>query len=252
MSRRASLQVLPDPERLADALAPSFIELARAAAWARGRFTVALAGGRTPRPLYERLARADRDALPWGRVHVFWSDERYVPAEDPESNYRMAREALLDHVPIPGTNVHPFPTSLPTPDAAACAYESSLRAFFRTPWPGFDLVLLGLGEDGHVGSLFPGSPALRERARLVVSVEGAKPPRQRLTLTLPAINRSARVHFIVTGAGKAEAVRRALEGPRDPGASVAQGVKPVEGVGWWLDREAAALLRRAHGEAADV
>lgn len=249
MSGGANIQILPHPEGVADAAAASFVELARTTARARGRFTVALAGGGTPRPLYERLARAYRDGVPWERVHVFWSDERYVPAEDSESNYRMARETLLDHVPIPRTNLHPFPTGLPTPDAAAYAYENLLRAFFGTPWPGFDLVLLGLGEDGHVGSLFPGSPALRERNRAVVSVEGPKPPRQRLTLTLPAINHSALVHFIVTGAGKAEAVRRALEGPRDLSASVAQGVHPVEGVRWWLDRAATRLLRRAHGGA---
>ncbi|MBI4512522.1 MAG: 6-phosphogluconolactonase [Gemmatimonadetes bacterium] len=246
MTHKPDVQVFPDPERLADALAAEFATMARATTWARGRFVVVLAGGETPRPLYRRLATVHRDAVPWARVHVFFGDERYVPADHAESNCRMAREALLDHVLIPEDNVHRLRTDLPTPEEAARAYGTTLVEFFGPGGPQFDLVLLGLGKDGHIASLFPGSSALRARKRLVAAVEGPKPPRERLTLTLPAINRATRVGFLVTGQAKAEAVRSALEGSHGVWRSPARGVEPTEGeVCWWLDREAAQLLRRA-------
>lgn len=242
--REPELRVLPDPEVLADSVAQAFVGLARSAANDGGRFAVALAGGRTPRAVYRRLATTHRAAVPWEGVHLFWGDERYVPPDHPESNYRMARDALLDHVSIPAGNVHPFRTELAEPEEAARAYEQTLRQFFGDRWPRFDLVLLGLGTDGHVASLFPGSPALNERDRLAVHVQGPKPPRLRLTLTLPAINRAAHVHFLVVGASKAEALQRTLEGARDPLASPAQAVRPTDGeVCWWLDREATNRLK---------
>lgn len=248
MARKATetrdLRVFPDADRLDEGAAAAVADLARRVAQAEGRFTLVLAGGGTPRPLYRRLAAAHRDEVPWPRVHVFWGDERYVPADHPESNVRMARETLLDHVPIPAKNVHPFPTGFSDPEEAAATYERSLRAFFEGALPRFDLVLLGLGADGHVASLFPGSRALEERARLVVPVRGPKPPPLRLTLTLPALNAAARVHFIVTGGAKADALERAIAGPRDPLAFPAHAVQPSGGaVTWWADREAAARIQ---------
>ena len=127
-----------------------------------GRCSLVLSGGNTPRTLYGLLASEFRDQIPWAHVHVFWGDERYVAPDDPDSNYRMAKETLLDHVPCPAGNVHPMPTHFPSADAAARDYENTLRNYFGTDWPHFDLSLLGLGEEGHTASLFPGSPALGE------------------------------------------------------------------------------------------
>ncbi len=139
---------------------------------------------------------------PWERVHLFWGDERYVPHDDPASNYRMARESLIAHVPIPAENVHPMPTDLPQPEKAAEAYEAELRRFFGTGAPGFDLQLLGLGVEGHTASLFPGSPALEEKERWVAAVVAPAKPPQRLTLTLPVLNQGRNTLFLVTGADK--------------------------------------------------
>jgi 6-phosphogluconolactonase len=240
--------VFPDPGVLAAAAAAAFASLARAVAARRGRFVVALAGGSTPRALYERLAAAHRDDCPWTRVHVFLGDERFVPPGDPESNYRSAREALLDPVGVPEAQRHPFPTERADLEASARAYEAALQAFFGRARPRFDLVLLGLGADGHTASLFPGSPALRLRARWVAATRAPVPPLARLTLTLPAINAAARVWFLVTGGEKAEAVRRTLRGPRQPARWPAQAVQPPRGeVVWWVDEAAAGLLRRRHG-----
>ena len=136
-----------------------------------GRCSLVLSGGNTPRSLYGLLASEFRDQIPWAHVHVFWGDERYVAPDDPDSNYRMAKETLLDHVPCPAGNVHPMPTHFPSADAAARDYENTLRNYFGTDWPHFDLSLLGLGEEGHTASLFPGSPALGELTRWVVAVK---------------------------------------------------------------------------------
>jgi 6-phosphogluconolactonase len=210
-----------------------------------GRCALVLSGGSTPRPMYGWLAARFRDDVPWARVHVFWGDERYVPSGDPDSNYRMARETLLDHVPCPAGNVHPMPTSSASPDVAAREYESTLRGFFSGDWPRFDLVLLGLGEEGHTASLFPGSPALREQTRWVVAVNVAATPPVRLTLTLPALTRAANIDVLVAGAKKAGALRRALTGKPDVNLCPAAGVRSSEAaVIWWVDRAAGGLLAR--------
>lgn len=198
-----------------------------------------LSGGSTPRPVYARLAEM-RD-IPWPRVHLFWGDERYVPHDDPRSNYRMAREALIRHLPIPPENVHPMPTHMQDPDKAARAYEATLRAFYPGAWPAFDLVLLGLGTDCHTASLFPHSPALKERERWVVPAPGVDV--QRLTLTLPALNHARTIYFLVRGQGKARAVARVLHSWEDVTTCPARGIQPVDGeVHWWLDIEAASQL----------
>jgi 6-phosphogluconolactonase len=211
------------------------------------RFTWALAGGSTPRALYRLLAGAPYcDRLPWPAIHFFWGDERHVPPDHPESNFRMARETLLDAVPVPPANLHRIAAEEPDAERAAARYAAALRSFFALAageWPRFDLVLLGLGKDGHTASLFPGSAAVRERKRLVVApwVEALRA--FRITLTPPVLSHARRAIFLVSGSEKAEALRAVLEGPRDPDRYPAQA---VEGNRLWMvDRAAARLLRSA-------
>ena len=209
------------------------------------RFTWALSGGSTPRGLYRLLASDPyRERLPWLGVHFFWSDERHVPPDHPESNFRMAREAMLDHVPAPPGNVHRIRAEEPDAERAALLYEEELRSFFALSpgeWPRFDLVLLGLGKDGHTASLFPGSAAVRERERLVVAPWVEALQAFRITLTPPVLSHARRALFMVSGAEKAAALRGVLEGERDPDCYPAQA---VEGNRLWLvDRAAAHLLR---------
>jgi 6-phosphogluconolactonase len=205
-----------------------------------GRCSLVLSGGSTPRTLYGLLASELRDQIPWTDVHLFWGDERYVSPSDPASNYRMAKEALLDHVPCPAGNVHPMPTQFPSPDAAARDYEGTLRGYFGSDWPHFDLILLGLGEEGHTASLFPGSPALGERTRWVVAVKAPAEPPMRLTLTLPALTRAANISVLVAGSKKTGALHHVLTGTADPNTYPAAGVRSTEGtLIWWVDREAA-------------
>jgi 6-phosphogluconolactonase len=212
--------VVPGPAELADAAARWTADHLQAAVHQRGACYWALAGGGTPRGCYERLAQPPyRDALPWPSVFVYWSDERQVPLVDPTSNYAMARAALLDHVPIPPEHVFAL-VGDPTP------------ALRRIPanehgWPRFDIIHLGLGEDGHTASLFPGSPTLQEAQALVAPVHNApKPPPERLTLTLPVINAARAILVLVQGASKKDALARVLR--RDP-ALPASHVAPVGG-----------------------
>ena len=207
---------------------------------ASGTCSIVLSGGSTPRTLYSLLASQFRPQIPWAYVHVFWGDERYVPPEDPRSNYRMARETLLDHVACPQANVHPMPTHFPKADAAAREYERTLRNHFVGEWPHFDLVLLGIGDDGHTASLFPGSLALAERTRWVAAAQAPLERQSRLTLTLPVLCRAAAIHVLVAGAAKREALRHVLEGAGDwikyPAAGVRRGTGAVI---WWADPDAA-------------
>ena len=206
--------------------------------------SVVLSGGNTPRTLYRLLSSQFRDQVPWTKIQIFWGDERYVPPDDPQSNYRMAKETLLDQVPSSTRNVHPMPTSLPDPDVAARDYEKTLRNYFSKDWPRFDLVLLGLGEEGHTASLFPRSPALEETRRWVVGVKAPSEPPLRLTLTLPALTESANIYFLVAGSNKAQALYHVLAGSPDPKSYPASGIRRAGGtVIWWVDREAAARLR---------
>jgi 6-phosphogluconolactonase len=197
---------------------------------ARGSCSLALAGGRTPEPVYRRLAAASR--IDWSSVEVFFGDERAVPPHDPESNYHMVHAALLSRVPIPSANVHRMEAELLDRDAAAREYEAVLPAHL-------DVLVLGMGPDGHTASLFPGSPVLDERRRLVVPVIGPKPPPERLTITPPVIEAASKVAVLASGEDKAAMVARALEGPLTPK------VVPVQlarrGV-WFLDQLAAARL----------
>lgn len=239
------VRIHPDPETLSRAVADALASRISGTAARGARFSLALAGGSTPRTLYRLLATGYRDEIPWDRVHLFWGDERYVPRDDPRSNYRLVRESLLDHVRIPGENIHPMPTDLPDPEDAAAAYEQTLRAWFPAPWPRFDLVLLGMGSDGHTASLFPGSPALAERTRWTAAIRAPVEPRQRLTLTLPVLNHAALVFFLVTGDEKADVLGRVLTAPSGPAAYPAAAVRPEEGgVVWWVDERAAKSVPR--------
>jgi 6-phosphogluconolactonase len=236
------IRVYPDLESLSRAAAALIATQANLAVAARGRFSVALAGGATPRRTYEMLAAPPLvDQAPWDRVHVFWGDERCVPPDDPRSNAHMAKAAWLDRVPIPKDQIHPL-NCAPDPAAAARGYEAQLREFFAGAPPRLDLVLLGLGHDGHTASLFPGTTVLEEKERWAAAVYVAEGT-SRVTLTAPLINQAALVAFLVAGGDKAEVLREVLHGPRDPARLPAQLIRPQNGELLWLaDRQAAALV----------
>ncbi len=238
------IRICDDAEALSQAAAELFAAEARRAVQERGRFAVALAGGDTPQRTYELLAREPyRDQVPWQNTHVFWGDERCVPADDPRSNAGMARRALLDHVPVPPEQVHPMRCDR-SPREAAVTYEALLRGFFTAGCPRFDLILLGLGENGHTASLFPGTSVLKEQQRWVAEVYLAEEGLHRLTLTAPAINQAARVVFLVAGSSKAHILRTVVEGDRDSPGIPARLINPLDGDLLWLaDRAAAHLLQ---------
>jgi 6-phosphogluconolactonase len=241
---KPDVRVFADVNELSLRAAEASVRTINQSVQTNGSCSLVLAGGSTPRTLYHLLSSQFRDQIPWTKVHVFWGDERYVPLGDPQSNYRMARETLLDHVSCPAGNVHRMPTNLSDADAAARDYEKTLKTYFSEGWPRFDLVLLGLGDEGHTASLFPGSPALEETKRWVVAVRAPAEPPLRLTLTLPALTRAANVYFLVTGSNKAQALHQVLSGLPDPKNYPASGVRLARGtVMWWVDREAAALVR---------
>ena len=225
-----------------------FTALSAMSARAGRPFTVALSGGSTPAILYRLLAASPfRETLPWNNIHLFFGDERCVPPDSPDSNYRMAFETLISQIEIPAQNVHRMPGDLADRDAAARQYEAELRGFFHLSegeWPRFDLILLGMGPDGHCASLFPHKPALQERRRLVVATEpGLQPFVPRLTLTLPVLNNAAHVLFLVAGADKAETLAHVLQGLPDPEALPSQAIAPTDGaLTWLIDRDAAARL----------
>lgn len=240
------IEVVADASSLAKRAADKFVRLAGGALQLGERFTVALAGGSTPQRMYSNLVNAQLD---WEHVHFFWGDERCVPPDHPDSNYRMANDAILNHIPIPEENIHRVLGEFPA-DEAARDYDAKLRRFFTCGNPRFDLVLLGLGEDGHTASLFPGTPAVREKKRWVTAVRHRLPPPplvDRVTLTLAVINAAAHVFFLVSGAGKADRLSQVLEVMFQPDILPAQAVKPVNGVVHWLvDQAAAANLSPHH------
>jgi 6-phosphogluconolactonase len=239
MALQTEIKVAPDSSTLADWAAGEFVTLAGQALQAGSRFSVALEGGSTPRQLYARLIAARVD---WKKIHFFWGDERCLPPDHKDSNYRMAQEALLSHIPVPLENIHRIPGELPGQDAAR-EYAEDLRLYFGSLTPRFDLVLLGLGSDGHTASLFPGKPTVNETTCWVAAVVHDIPPPplvDRVTLTLPVLNAAAHVLFLVSGLGKAEILARVLHGPYQPDLLPAQAVKPVNGTLRWLVDEAAA------------
>jgi 6-phosphogluconolactonase len=238
------IKIYDDAEAVAVAAAERFVELAAAAMEATGSFSVALAGGSTPKRIYELLASDDwQGRVRWDDVHIFFGDERSVPPDHRDSNYRMANETLLSRVPLPVPNVHRI-TGEGDASANASRYEDELRSYFGdVQWPRFDLVMLGMGDDGHTASLFPGTEALSEQSAWVVANWVEKFDTYRITLTAPAINHARHVIFNVTGAGKAERLPEVLHGARDTERLPSQLIRPVEGrLEWFADRAAAEKL----------
>jgi 6-phosphogluconolactonase len=236
------LQVHYDQEVLSLAAARLFADEARRAVEKKGRFDVLLSGGETPRRCYELLGQEPlRSEVPWHAVHLFWGDERWVPHNDPRSNFGMAQGAFIERVHLAMRQVHPVPFAK-TPQESALRYEATLREHFGSDLPRFDLALLGLGDDGHTASLFPESPVLEESEQLVCAVTPPSQPLQRVTVTPLLLNRSALVVFLVSGNSKAAILRRVLEGERDPRLLPAQAVHPSGRLVWLVDRDAASLL----------
>jgi 6-phosphogluconolactonase len=236
------LIIYKDAATLASKAAEQFAGLARDAAAKRGRFAVALSGGSTPRAMFSLLAEQPlRGEVPWESTFVFWSDERTVPPDDPDSNYRMAYESLISRVPLPAGNVHRM-RGEEEPTLAADEYQAELAAFFGPGAPRFDLVMLGMGDDGHTASLFPGTAAVGVRDRQVVSNYVPRLNTYRITMTVPAINAAAAVSFLVSGTSKAARLKEVLQGEHG-NELPSQLIKPVDGTLFWMtDRDAAADL----------
>jgi 6-phosphogluconolactonase len=235
----ARIDISADPAALAARVAQWIVDLACAAP---GRFAIALSGGSTPKRLYRLLAQTPlRDQMPWRRVHLFWGDDRFVPRDNPDSNYGMANEAMLSHVPIPAENIHGIPYGGGLAEAAR-QYERALKSYYGADTldparPLFDVVLLGMGPDGHTASLFPGKPALDERRRWTVDVPepGLNPHVPRVSLTFPALDSSRSVAFVAAGADKLAMTRRVLAGDR---ALPSAHIDPVGELVWFVDKAA--------------
>ncbi len=232
-----------DANQLAHAGAELFVTLSKPAIAEQGRFIVALSGGSTPKALYQLLAREPyASQIEWAHVHIFWGDERCVPPDHPDSNYRMTREALLQYVPLLTENIHSLHGDI-DPAQASAEYEQQLRMFFGNGLPVFDLILLGMGDDGHTASLFPGTAAIHEQNRWVIGHYIEKLESWRLTLTPPVINAAENIAFLVAGKSKAERLREVLKGPFLPDVLPSQMIKPTNGYLFWMvDEEAATLL----------
>jgi 6-phosphogluconolactonase len=240
------LRVFPGLEELSRAAAAAVADTINEAVRSSGRCSVALSGGTTPRELYRALGTSFRDAVAWADVHVFWGDERLVPADDSRRNDRMAQEMLLDRVSCPASHVHRMPTSALPPADAARDYEETMRRYFVDGRPRFDLVLLGLGADGHTASIFPDSPALDERQHWVCAVRVPADPPLRLTLTMPVLSQASNVFFLVSGAEKSRALRAALDERTNPRTCPAAAVRPTNGaLTWWADADAAESVAMA-------
>ena len=241
-----------DTQALYHAAAEQVCRIGQLAIQTMGRFSLVLSGGTTPRPLYELLTTEPyRSSLDWDKVEFFWGDERVVAPDDPKSNFRMAREAMLDELGISAAHIHRIRAEQPDLDAAAREYEQEIERVLgkvagvgRRP-PHFNLFLLGMGPDGHTASIFPDTDALEETQRWVIPVNVPSLGVKRITMTPPLINSAHFILFMVTGSAKAEVVSRVLQGPRDPRRCPAQLIHPLTGeVMWFADREASALLVR--------
>ena len=239
------IQIYPNYEQLSLAAATCFSERSQQSIAKHGYFSVVLSGGMTPKRTYELLAGPPfRDTITWENVYVFWGDERCVPPNDPNSNEHMAHQALLDHVPIPPTQVYPM-RCLSDDDvcSAVVDYDIKIQTFFQGRTPQFDFVFLGLGENGHTASLFPRQGILNEKNKTVVPVFSAQQSRHRITMTASLINQGQYICFLVSGLQKAEILPQVLYGPHDPQSLPAQLIQPVKGELLWLvDQDAAACI----------
>jgi 6-phosphogluconolactonase len=249
VSAPVEVRRLTTPQDLFQAAAEEVIRNATDAVAQRGRFTIALSGGSTPKNLYTLIAANASTTLPWNQMFFFWGDERHVPPDSPDSNYRMAQEALLSKVPIPPANIFPVPAENPDASQAAEDYEQTLQKFFAVApgeFPRFDLILLGMGPDGHTASLFPETAALQEKSRLVVANWVEKLGGSRITFTLPLLNAARCIAFLVSGTDKAAALHEVLEGNAPAEKYPSRLVQPREGkLIWFVDRAAASGLSAA-------
>lgn len=245
------IKVFSDLRELSEYAARRFAQIARRAVQSHGRFCVCLSGGSTPRQMYSRLAEDPiRNEIPWHAAHVFWGDERCVPPDHSDSSYAMAFDLMLYKVPIPGENIHRMQGESQNPTRAAAEYEEMLKGFFgvKAPQlPRFDLILLGMGADGHTASLFPGTNGLREAQRWVIANYVPKLKANRLTLTLPVLNNAAHIMFLVAGAEKASALHAVLQEDEGRSGLPAGSIRPVSGTALWLiDRAAASRVTLSH------
>ena len=249
MSAAIEVRRLTTPQDLFQTAADEVLHAAAEAIEQRGRFTIALSGGSTPKSLYTLIAANAVSSVPWEKWFFFWGDERHVPPEDAESNYRMAQESLLSKISVPPANVFRIPAENPDAEAAAAAYEQTLRTFFEVKpgaWPRFDVILLGMGPDGHTASLFPETAALEEKSRWVVANWVEKFKTNRITLTLPVLNAARRAMFLVSGIDKAAILHEVLEGKAPGEKYPSKLVRPSEGkLIWFVDRAAASELSMA-------
>lgn len=240
---RENIKIYPDHDELSLAVAKYFAKIAIKSIHISGRFSVALSGGSTPKPLYQALVSLEGDnVIDWTKVDLFWGDERCVPPDHPDSNYRMVKENLLQYISIPEENVYRVPSEL-DPSMAAFSYEEILRVYFSGVWPRFDLVLLGMGEDGHTASLFPGSPGLNEEQRWFIANHSPEMAQWRLTLTINSINAARHIAVLVVGDSKADMLHTVLDDENSPVEKPIQNIVPVEGnMRWFVDQAAAGKL----------
>jgi 6-phosphogluconolactonase len=251
VSGNQKIQIAADAEAMSKAAAETLVKHVEETLQARDVYSIALSGGSTPRRLYALLADdpALRAQIPWERIHFFWGDERHVSPDHPDSNYRMADTVLLSKVPIPAANIHRIRAENPDAEKAAADYEQEIRRFFKIEsgqLPCFNCVLLGMGSDGHTASLFPGTAALAETERLVVSNWVKKFQSYRMTLSFPVINNAAYILFLVAGREKAETLKAVLEGDSKTPRFPAQSIQPTHGeLVWFLDQPAARRLKSA-------
>ena len=248
-TKNPEIQIVENAEAVSRIAAEMMVSLAQQKLKSKESCTVALSGGSTPKNMFTILANdaALRDQMPWDRVHFFWGDERHVPPDHADSNYRMTNEAMLSKVPVPSENIHRIRAENPDAGKAAEDYEQELRKFFKLEaekMPAFDCVFLGMGPDGHTASLFPGTKAVHERERLVVSNWVDKFDSFRITLTAPVLNNAGMVIFLVSGEEKAEPLQAILEGQKQTDRFPSQLIEPTHGKLLWLvDRAAARKLR---------
>lgn len=243
MSTARTIEILPDLAEVVTRSRDLIVERLQQAIAERGIATIALSGGSTPKPLYEQLAT---ESLPWEQIHLFWGDERYVPYDHPDSNYRMVKQAWIDRVPLPSENIHPMPTQLADPVDAAIQHEADLRIFFKTrfanakpaEWPALDVILLGMGDDAHTASLFPGTTALQVHDRWITV--GEKSGQPRLTFTVPMINAARSVIFMLAGANKQAALQQVFAAQADDLMYPSRLIQP-QGELWWVMDQAAAV-----------
>ncbi|MGH2412479.1 MAG: 6-phosphogluconolactonase [Microcystaceae cyanobacterium] len=234
------IEILPNKQALIERALMIVLEKIKAAIRERNQFTIALSGGSTPKPVYELISA---QSIPWEKIQVFWGDERYVPPNHPDSNQRMARQAWLDRVDIPGANIQPMPTESNTPTVDAENYENELRQWFQVSpgaFPVFDLILLGMGDDGHTASLFPHTEALKVHDNLVTV--GNKDGQPRLTFTAPLINQSRCVIFLVAGASKRPALAQVFAPSGDEMTYPSRLIQPQGELWWLLDQEAGEII----------